>query len=123
MDIRAIAVKATQLSELMEDRDKIETEDIIKYYPDGITIIGADPITLTNEKGEESSFWVYIFYEDENKFAFSGFVLNKIFDNVLEQCDGDLDEMNKELEKGELRVKLSTGKTKSKQQITNVKVL
>lgn len=123
MDIRAIAVKATQLSELMEDREKIETEDIIKYYPDGITIIGADPITLTNEKGEESSFWVYIFREDDNKFAFSGFVLNKIFDNVLEQCDGDLDEMNKELEKGDLRVKLSTGKTKSKQQITNVKVL
>ena len=123
MDIRAIAVKATQLSELMEDREKIETEDIIKYYPDGITIIGADPITLTNEKGEESSFWVYIFGEDDNKFAFSGFVLNKIFDNVLEQCGGDLDEMNDELEKGDLRVKLSTGKTKSKQQITNVKVL
>ena len=123
MDIRAIAVKATQLSELMEDREKIETEDIIKYYPDGITIIGADPITLTNEKGEESSFWVYIFREDDNKFAFSGFVLNKIFDNILEQRDGDLDEMNKELEKGDLRVKLSTGKTKSKQQITNVKVL
>lgn len=123
MDIRAIAVKATQLSELMEDREKIETEDIIKYYPDGITIIGADPITLTNEKGEESSFWVYIFAEDDNKFAFSGFVLNKIFDNVLEQCGDDLDEMNEELEKGDLRVKLSTGKTKSKQQITNVKVL
>lgn len=123
MDIRAIAVKATQLSELMEDRHKIETEDIIKYYPDGITIISADPITLINEKGEESSFWVYIFGEDYNKFAFSGFVLNKIFDDILEQCGGDLDEMNEELKKGELRVKLSTGKTKSKQQITNVKVL
>ena len=123
MDIRAIAVKVTQLSELMEDREKIETEDIIKYYPDGITIIGADPITLTNEKGEESSFWVYIFEEDDSKFAFSGFVLNKIFANILKQCGGDLDEMNEELKKGELRVKLSTGNTKSKQQITNVKVL
>lgn len=120
MNIKAIAQKAVTMSELMEGRDKIETKDIIKYYPEGIHIIDADKISMS---GEDKDFYVYIFDEDKKVFAFAGMLLNKIFDGILEACEGDFDEFHKILRKETLLVRLSEGKTKEKQPITLVEVI
>lgn len=116
--LQNIAKAAVQMSELMQGREKIETENIIKYHGEGITINQIDKVTA-----EDGDFYVYTFEEEPEKFAFSGFVLNKIFDNLLKDYEGDFDGINGDLEKYGLRVKLTEGKTKNKRQITNVEVL
>lgn len=123
INIKNIARKATLLSELMESRDKIETRDIIKYYPKGIHINDCEKVFFQKENDTEE-FYVYTFDEDDKKFAFSGYILSKIFDGILEQCDGDFNMMRKELSRQKLEVKLSEGRTKdTKQPITNVEVI
>ena len=117
IDIRKIAQQATVMSELMEGREKIDTADIIKYYKDGITINAADKVQVSDEtkEGGVGEFYVFTFEEEPKKFAFSGFILSKIF-------EGDFDEFKTALADG-LKVKLKEGKTKGKQNITLVEVL
>jgi hypothetical protein len=124
LNIKKIAQKATTFAEIMEGKDKIETRDIIKYHKDGITINAAEKVSIADEKSENgmSTFYVFTYKEDKTKFAFAGFVLNKIFDDILDACEGDIEVFNKALSEG-LAVQLSEGKTKDKQQITLVKVL
>ena len=43
-DFRNMAKRQTTLSEVMTDRDKISTEDIIAKNPDGVTIVAFDYI-------------------------------------------------------------------------------
>lgn len=120
MDIRSIARKAVTMSELMEGRDKIDTKDIIKYYSQGITIVDAEKVHMSED---EKDFYVYIFDEDKKVFAFAGMVLNKIFDSILAECEGDIDIFHKTLRNEKLMVKLYEGKTKDKQPITLVDVI
>ena len=120
MNIREIAVKATTMSELMEGREKIDTKDIINDYPKGVHICAAEPVAMT----DGSEFWVFLFEEEPTKFAFAGYVLNKIFNKILEYCEGDVTSMNSELAKQNLGVRLYEGKTKDKKQpITMVDVI
>lgn len=116
--LQQIAKEAVQMSELMEGREKIETADIINYYDGKVTINAIDRVPT-----EDGDFFVYTFKEDDTKFAFSGFVLNKIFEALIADYEGDLTELAGDLAKEGLRVELSTGKTKNKRDITNVKVL
>lgn len=126
IDLRKIAKKAVVFSQLMEGREKIETEDIIKYHKDKISIDAAECVQVPDENAENgiSRFYVYTFKEENKKFAFSGAVLTKIFDSVLEACEGDIEVFNRGFREDPLEVKLSTGTTKkSGQQITLVEVL
>ena len=121
--LKTIAQQATTLSELMENREKIETEEIIKYHEKGIHINDIDPQTFTDAKGNPSDTYVFTFDEAKDKFAFAGHVLCKIFDAVIKECDGDLDAARELFKKEKLHVKLSTGKTKAKREVTLVEVL
>lgn len=116
--LQKVAKEAVQMSELMEGREKIETADIIKYHEDGITINAIDKVI-----SDDGDFYVYTFAEDDKKFAFSGYVLNKVFEALLADYEGDFDELSRDLARDGLRVQLSLGKTKNKRDITNVKVL
>lgn len=123
IDIRKIAREATTLSELMEGREKIETEDIIKYYKNGITINKVDCVSIIEDE-QEKNIYVYTFKEEPKKFAFSGYVLKKIFDNILYAMGGDVGALNNELEKEDFKVILKAGKTKDgKRNVTIVEVL
>lgn len=126
MDFKKIALDATTMSELMSGRDKMDTEELIKKYPDGITIDFIDNVNMQQEDGEES-VWIFVTEEQPNKFTFAGFVLAKIFNNILAKFEGDYAEMietyNSALKEDKLRVKLERAKTKSKREITKVTVL
>lgn len=124
INIKKIAQEAVTFSELMSNREKIETEQIIKYHEEGITITSIDPVTVI-ENDEEKMFYVYLIKEEPKKFAFSGYVLRKIFDNLLNEFNGDLGALNAELESsGDLRVKLKSSKTRDgKRQVTAVEVI
>ena len=113
------AKKATTLSELMEGRDKITTEDILFQYNGIITVIGADLVNGTGKQGEQTQYPVIIFKEDEKKFLSGGTVLKKIVDSWLSLCDGDIEAMNKGLmEEGGVRIRLEKGKTHGGNNIT-----
>lgn len=126
MDFKKIALDATTMSELMSGRDKMDTEELIKKYPNGITIDFIDNVNMQQEDGEEN-VWIFVTEEQPNKFTFAGFVLAKIFNNILAEFEGDYAEMietyNSTLKEDKLRVKLERAKTKSKREITKVTVL
>lgn len=126
MDFKKIALDATTMSELMSGRDKMDTEELIKKYPDGVTIDFIDNVNMQQEDGEEN-VWIFVTEEQPNKFTFAGFVLAKIFNNILSEFEDDYAEMietyNSALKEDKLRVKLERAKTKSKREITKVTVL
>lgn len=126
MDFKKIALDATTMSEIMNGRDKMDTEELIKKYPEGITIDFIDNVNMQQEDGEEN-VWIFVTEEQPNKFTFAGFVLAKIFNNILAEFEGDYAEMiekyNSALKEDKLRVKLERAKTKSKREITKVTVL
>lgn len=126
MDFKKIALDATTMSELMSGRDKMDTEELIKKYPEGVTIDFIDNVNMQQEDGEEN-VWIFVTEEQPNKFTFGGFVLAKIFNNILAEFEGDYAEMiktyNSALKEDKLRVKLERAKTKSKREITKVTVL
>lgn len=126
MDFKKIALDATTMSELMNGRDKMDTEELIKKYPDGVIIDFIDNVNMQQEDGEEN-VWIFVTEEQPNKFTFAGFVLAKIFNNILDEFEGDYAEMietyNSALKEDKLRVKLERAKTKSKREITKVTVL
>ncbi len=126
MDFKKIALDATTMSELMNGRDKMDTEELIKKYPEGVTIDFIDNVNMQQEDGEEN-VWIFVTEEQPNKFTFAGFVLAKIFNNILAEFEGDYAEMietyNSALKEDKLRVKLERAKTKSKREITKVMVL
>lgn len=105
------------MSELMNDREKIETEDIISDYPDGITITEFEKVSMNDDE-----FYVYTFKEDKEKFAFGGFMINKFFDNVVEKY-GDEEKANKALSVyGGIKIVFESKKTKKGQPITNIRL-
>lgn len=126
MDFKKIALDATTMSELINGRDKMDTEELIKKYPDGVTIDFIDNVNMQQEDGEEN-VWIFVTEEQPNKFTFAGFVLAKIFNNILSEFEGDYAEMietyNSALKEDKLRVKLERAKTKAKREITKVTVL
>ena len=126
MDFKKIALDATTMSEIMNGRDKMDTEELIKKYPEGVTIDFIDNVNMQREDGEEN-VWIFVTEEQPNKFTFAGFVLAKIFNNILAEFEGDYAEMietyNSALKEDKLRVKLERAKTKSKREITKVTVL
>lgn len=126
MDFKKIALDATTISELMNGRDKMDTEELIKKYPEGVTIDFIDNVNMQQEDGEEN-VWIFVTEEQPDKFTFGGFVLAKIFNNILVEFEGDYAEMietyNSALKEDKLRVKLERAKTKAKREITKVTVL
>lgn len=126
MDFKKIALDATTMSELMNGRDKMDTEELIKKYPNGVTIDFIDNVNMQQEDGEEN-VWIFVTEEQPDKFTFAGFVLAKIFNNILDEFECDYAEMietyNSALKEDKLRVKLERAKTKSKREITKVTVL
>lgn len=74
----SIAKKETTLSFIMEGREKVKMDEIMRAYPDGVTIIGFDFINGTDNKGNPTTFPVLAFAEDQSKCFFGGAVLSKI---------------------------------------------
>lgn len=126
MDFKKIALDATTMSELMNGRDKMDTEELIKKYPNSVTIDFIDNVNMQQEDGEEN-VWIFVTEEQPDKFTFAGFVLAKIFNNILSEFEGDyavmIETYNSALKEDKLRVKLERAKTKTKREITKVTVL
>lgn len=116
---RESAKRATEISELMNGREKITTKEIIETYPDGVTIVAVDMVTT-----DEATYPVLLFKEDDSKFYTGGLVLKKIVAEWLENFDMDSDKCSDALAKdGGVMVKLELAETKKKQNLTKVTIL
>ena len=117
-----IARKECVLSAIMDGKTKISTEDVIKKYPNGITITGFDVISLDN--GEvNSAFPVLIFKENPAECFFGGALLTKIVAEWVAVC-GDVESASNELaESGGVRIKMTAGKTKAGKNITKIDII
>lgn len=121
-----LAKKATTLSPIMEGRDKIAVADIIKYYPNGITINAIDMITTTDRFGEDSTYPVFTFVEDNTKFGFGGVVFKGIVVAWLNACDGDIESCNEQLKMepgGGVKCMFSHSVTKNGNNVVNVQIV
>lgn len=104
----------------MEDREKINIEDIITDYPEGIRITGVGIITVDNE-----DVAVFNFEEEPKSFFFGGKVLTDMAkDWISDIGDGDQAKTNEELKKdGGCVLKLSRKKNKKGQTYTAYEVI
>ena len=123
VNIKSIAKKATVVAEIMENREKGDTEELIKLKTP-VTIKDCEVCTLTNDDGEEENVWAYTIEEEPKKFYFAGYVLKKIFERILEACQGDYVELYSQLNAQGLTVKFGQKKTKDgKRTVTTVNVV
>lgn len=106
MDLRGIAKSVTTLSVLMESREKIETSDLVKNFPDGVHVNACDVVETSDAR-----YSVVTFNEDKGKYYNGGLVLTKIVDAWLQV--GSLDDINKDLGKNPVKMRFSEGKTKT----------
>ena len=104
----------------MENREKVNIEDIITDYPEGINVTGVGIITVDGE-----DIAVFNFEEEPNSFFFGGKVLTDLAKDWLADIgEGDLKKMNEELEKdGGCVLKLSSKKNKKGQTYTAYEVI
>ena len=114
-----IARRATTLSPLMEERERMSMDDIINKYPDGVTITGFDMI---NTGGD--TYPILIIKEDDSIFLFGGAIMNNICHDWLEAFEGDISATNNALTgSGGCKVKFEKSRTKKGNSITTVTVL
>lgn len=117
--LKNLAKKALVLSELMENREKISTEDIIKYYPNGITINAFDG-PIKTENGETI---IYTFKEEKDKFAFGGTIMQSLFNRLITSYEGDIGALKADIAKEGLKVKLGETENKAGQTMTSVEIV
>ena len=118
-NFKAAAIESTTLSELMNDRIKVSTDDIIRDYPNGITIEQFDFVAAG-----ESQYYIATIKEDPQVYINCGTVLGKVFDAFVNGFEGDVNCASYELKNaGGIKVKLAKTRTRGGNTITTVTVL
>lgn len=123
LDLRSIARKATIIAEIMENKEKGITEELIELGKP-VTINDCELCQITNDKGEPEQVWVFTIKEIPNKFFFGGYVVKKIFESIVEVCAGDYTELYSAVSSQGLKVKFGQSKTKDgKRTVTTIEVI
>lgn len=118
MKFKKAAQKATSTSKVMEGKVKIDIDDIIRAYPEGITIDAVDIL-----QGTDGDFAVCGFIEDPNAFFFGGSVLTSVVKEWVNMFGGDCEQTSAELAaEGGCKVILAHAKSKNGRGYTSVVV-
>ena len=120
----ALAQRATTLSPIMEGRDKITTEAIIKKYPDGITLDGFDMVTTPDKDGNPNTYPVFTFAEDPSVFLYGGKALHDVATLWLSHLEGDIEATSTALKaSGGVKVKFTSTRTSAGRNFTKIEVI
>ena len=103
---------------IMEGRESIKTADIIAKYPDGICITGVAKKTYNG-----STYPVFTFAEDPSKYFSGALALTQLVDGMIENYDGNLAELNSDLSREYLKIKLTKVRTRNGYYFTKVVVV
>lgn len=119
-----LAKRATTLSTIMEGRDKLNTDEVIKKYPDGITITEFDIVTTPDQNGNPSTYPIIAFAEDNTKFIYGGKAIMDMVTMWLANFEGDVETTSNALKAaGGVKVKMTSAKTKQGRNFTRVDVI
>lgn len=121
---RIIAQESITASELMNDREKLETADVVGKK---LTIEDFDTVDYTDTEGKATHYAVLTFVEAPKKFYCGGLILTKMLDRVIAEF-GDVEKARQAYAEApaddKLVVKLSEGKSKlSKNNLVTVQIL
>lgn len=101
-----IAKKAVANSPVREGRERISTEEILREYPEGITITEFDMLTK-RDGANLVTFPTFAFAEDISKYYNGGTSLKKVVDGWLAHFEGDVEAANAALKaSGGCKIKL-----------------
>lgn len=119
-----LAKRATTLSSIMQDREKITTDELISKYPNGVTVTEFDVVTTPDKNGNPSTYPVIAFAEDDTKFFYGGKAMMDIITTWLAHFEGDIDGVSNALKAGGgCKVKLYASKTNKGHNFTKVDVI
>lgn len=120
VNFRKIALDEMSLSPLMAGRDKIATDDLIGQT---VTVVAFDFATIT-DKGEEKTFPVLLLEEYPENYYNGGILLSKLCVAWAAAFDGDVEEASNALaEQGGVKLKFTSTRTKSGNNLTSVQVI
>lgn len=117
INFKSVAQSVTTLSDLMNGRTQLTTEDISGKT---LTVIKFDIATVNNKP-----FPVVVFAEHPDKYYNGGIVLNKICYQWAEDYEGDIAQASADLEEfGGVKFRFKTTKTKDGQRnLTTIEVV
>jgi hypothetical protein len=119
-----LAKRATQLSPIMDGREKITTEEVISTYPDGITITAFDLITTPDSNGNPQTYPVIAFDEDKTKFIYGGKAMSDVVSLWVANFDGDIEATSNALSAaGGVKIKMFASKTRTGRNFTQIEVV
>ncbi len=108
-NFKQAAIEATTLSELMVDRQKVTTDEIIKHYPEGVTITAFD--FVQGKEGDD--YPIFLFAESTKSYFSGGVVLKQIAKKWLSAFNDDIAKCNEALAaSGGVKIKLENSRTK-----------
>ena len=119
-----LAKRATTLSPIMDGREKISTEDVIKKYPEGITVQEFDVVTTPDKDGNPSTYPIITFAEDNTKFLYGGKALMDMVTMWLANFEGDVEATSNALKAaGGVKIKMRSSRTKQGLNFTKIEVI
>lgn len=78
---------------IIEGKEKVDVDDIMKKYPDGVHITGCAKV-----KGKNGYVGAFTFKEDEKGFFFGGKVLTELVEDwITNEGNGDINKLNEKL--------------------------
>ena len=123
LNFREVALKELSLSDLMKERDKMETEQLIALHPDRVTIKDFDIFELS-KNGKSEIVCCFITLEEPKYFIFGGKIIKELFETFIKAYDCDIEACREEFKQsGGLTVRFERGKTKDGNTVTNVRVI
>lgn len=109
------AKQALSGCKVMENREKITTEELIRTYPQGVTVNEFDLIA-SNDK----TYAVFAFAEDPKKFFNGGTIATKIAERWANLYEGDIELASDELKaSGGVKFIISSKKTRNGRTLTD----
>lgn len=113
------AKKKTTAPAIMDGKAQIKTDDLIRAYPNGVTVTGFDMLN-----GDDNEFAVLTYGEDSTKFFYGGCVMTKVVNSWIADFDGDIDVACDALrQSGGVKVKFEHAKTRKGNNITRVSIV
>ena len=117
-NFKAIAKEHTEGSFVTVGREKVDIDDIINAYPDGVTVMEFDFLT-----GDSGEFAVCNFMEDEKACFFGGKILTDMCKAWAEGYESTKDASADLTAEGGVKLRFKRSKTKANRDVTLVEVV
>lgn len=115
--LNELAKKASGVSAITEGKTKLSTEEVIKRYPNGVTIKAVDMFGTGDDR-----YAVVNIAEDDKVYFFGGKAINGMVDEWITAC-GTIDAVNMQLSDEPVKIRLTKGKTKNGRDFTSFEVI